>query len=115
MQIGIHSARIYALLVAMNATQQVRSVADDRLGGAAYVLATPRRHRDDDGITAVLSEDRVKGLVRLVERVKGRGNPQDALALPTSLPRGYSSAEDGSSGPVSPRGVDAPRYWASTH
>jgi hypothetical protein len=78
-----------------------------------------RRHHagieTTDGIAAVLSEDRVKGLVRLVERVKGRVNPQDAIALPTSLPPGYSSAEDGSSGPVSPRGVDAPRYWASTH
>jgi hypothetical protein len=68
-----------------------------------------------DGIAAVLSEDRAKGLVRLVGRVEGRRNPRDAIALPTSLPREYSSAEDGSSGPVSRRGVDAPRYWASTH
>jgi hypothetical protein len=40
-----------------------------------------------DGIAAVLSEDRAKGLVRLVGRVEGRRNPRDAIALPTSLPR----------------------------
>jgi hypothetical protein len=53
-------------------------------------LHTRRHHagiETTDGIAAVLSEDRVKGLVRLVGRVEGYVNPRDAIALPTSLPR----------------------------
>ena len=60
------------------------------------------------------SEDVIKGLVRLVPQVEAGGDSRDVSALPTSLPRGYSSAEDGSSGPVSRRGVDEPRVGRST-
>ncbi len=87
--------------------------SDDRCGDAAYVLcdATPGIETTDV-IAAVLSEDRGKGLVRLVGRVKGRRNPQDAIAL-RRRSRGVLLGRRRSSGPGSRRGVDAPRYEAA--
>ncbi len=85
---GVLSLLARALLSAMNATQQVRSIAGPL---RSRCLRTRRHHagiETTDGIAAVHSEDWVKGLVRLVGRVEGRGNPRDAIALPTSLPRG---------------------------
>ena len=52
----------------------------------------------------VLSENRAEGLVRPVYQVDGRPGSQGAPAIfKRPLPGGYSSAEDGPSGPVSRR------------
>jgi hypothetical protein len=63
----------------------------------------------------VFAVDESEELVRLVS--KGQSLPRlgDRAVAPTSAPRGYSSSEDGSSGPVSRRGVDRPRARRITH
>lgn len=80
------------------------------IGVSFAPLATTVRAGD----AAVLSESRVKGLVGLVCQVDGYGSSRDALGLPASAPRGYSSPEHGSSGPVSRRGVDEPRVLGNS-
>jgi hypothetical protein len=77
--------------------------------------ATPRRHRDDrwDRCRPPRGPGQGARPAGWVGRRPRQPRVRDVIAPPTSLPRGYSSPEDGSSGPVSRRGVDAARYEAA--
>ena len=69
----------------------------------------PDRWQSGSGAADVFSEGEVEGLVLPVVKVDGRGAAQDASCFQRPLRGGYSSSADGSSRPVSRRGVDGTR------